>query len=126
MKLKIQLIMAALLFSVGSNAFSAEITNEWTDDVLSHQIKVTSIDDINFSRVKGFVSVVLSKGISRSEKHLPYRKIAGINTLFVGTYIEFSPITMKNGRGTMVTTIFIPKEIRASEYVLNELSANYL
>jgi len=117
---KIAIIIIYLL-SFGTNMCATDASNEWstaTNKVLSHQIKVTSKDEIQFSSLNGFIELSISKD---QKRYLPISKIKEINRFNYGVYITFESEVMKNGRGTMITVIYIPSEIISPNVVIDKL-----
>jgi len=108
-----------VLFTVlNSSVYATEPNNEWTNNILSHQIEITSPEEIRFKTLKGFIELLISKS---QKRYLPLIDICEINQFTYGVYVEFNSKVMKNGRGTMATTIYIPAKVIHPKAVIDNL-----
>lgn len=80
-----------------------------------------SKDDLKLSQLRGFVEVQLASNPSRQVRYLPVAQINQIDYFDYGVFIEWKTERMKNGRGYMTTVIYVPREVRNPDEVIELL-----
>jgi len=116
-RIKRQLIVVFLLIfyvagSSGQAHGETKAVNEWAGDTLSHTLKCQRRDDLKISSLPGFLQVLISAKPIRQVRHLPVSDIKVINYFDYGVYITWQAERMKNGKGYMTTTVYVPREVQ--------------
>ncbi|MCD6475441.1 MAG: hypothetical protein J7K85_04140 [Anaerolineaceae bacterium] len=113
-------VLLIMFVVLGNQAYGeTKAVNEWYGDVLSHTIKCQSKDDFQISPLPGFLQVLISSKPIHQVRYLPIADIKQINYFDYGVYITWRTERMKNGRGYMTMTVFVPKEVKLPNEVMN-------
>ena len=104
--------LAFLLLCSSEAAFArAKVRNEQVGNTLAHTLECQERGDFQVSPLPGFLQILRSTKPVGDITHLPVSNIRQIDELSYGVYITWKAIRMQNGKGFMVTIVFVPKKV---------------